>query len=992
MIKNHKTSRLRRIFGCNLLLLIFTLPLTAQDLLVTGKVTDGNLPISGASIIVKNTTTGAVSDFDGRYRITAQPTDTLLVSYLGYTILTIPIQNRTYIDITLKEDTTALGEVRINAGYYTVKDRERTGSIVRVTAKDIEGLPIVSPLEALQGRMAGVEVTLGSGITGLAPSIRIRGTNSLRNDGNYPLYIINGIPLNSEPLRSAGQLTNLSGLDPLSTLNPNTIESIEVLKDADATAIYGSRGANGVVLITTKKKSSIDKKTSLSINILSGISEVANKMKLLNTPQYLSMRKQAFENDGVIPTQANAPDLILWDQNRYTDWQEVLFGGTAFMTNVNIGVSGGNEYTSYLIGGSYQNQSSIFPGNFDYNKGTANLNLNHRSKDNRFLLDLSVNYGIDNNSLFFGSNFVNFALTTPPNAPAIYKEDGSLNWENWIGDNPLAVLEQPQDIHTDNLLTNMSLSYQILKGLQLKTNLGYSKLNSDEQIRFFREAYNPNLWDYIKLNSRQSFSKRQSWIAEPQITYDVAQGKVEVNTLIGATFQDNKNSYFALEGSGYTDKSLMKNLGAADAVRVLSDNNSHYRYSALFGRLGLNFDKKYFLNLTGRRDGSSRFGPDKRFSNFWALGGVWIFTEESFFKNSTPFISFGKLRASYGTTGSDQIGDYNFLDTYQPTDGAGGLYPTQLFNANYSWEVNKKLEAAMELGFFNDRIHLEVSWHRNRSSNQLVGYPLPAITGFTSIQANLPALVQNTGWEIQLLTTNVMNKHFKWQTSLNITIPENKLVKFDDIEKTSYANRYEIGYPLDIRKLYQYDGIDQETGYYRVVDVNDDGRYNYDDRVVVKNMGRKYYGGINNYFRYKGFSLQFLFEYIKQNNLSYIFDGTPPGFRGNKPLKFLNAWEKSGDNEQIQKVSQSFSALISSNNASNSSRAIEDASFLRMKNISFSYQLPNNLLEKINIQSGRLYLQAYNLFTITPYKGLDPQGGRAIPPLRTISFGVNLNL
>lgn len=992
MTKNHKSVRWRRVYCCNLLFLIFTLPLTAQDLLVTGKVTDGHLAISGATVLIKNTNKGVVTDFDGRYSITAKATDTLQVSYLGYTTLTIPIQNRTTINITLQEDAMALGEVQINAGYYTTTNREKTGSIARVTSKDIEGLPIVSPLEALQGRMAGVEVEQSTGIAGLAPSIRIRGTNSLRNDGNYPLFIVDGIPLNSEPLPSGGQLTSLSGLDPLSTLNPNNIESIEVLKDADATAIYGSRGANGIVLVTTKRNKAINGKTSLAVNMFSGISEVSNKMKLLNTSQYISMRKQAFENDGATPTQANAPDLLLWDQNHYTNWQEVLFGGTAFMTNININLSGGDEYTSYRIGGSYHNQGSVFPGNFDYNKGTANLNLNHRSKDNKFTLDLSVNYGVDDNSLFFGNNFVNSALSTPPNAPEIYNEDGSLNWVNWTSDNPLAVLEKPQDITTDNLLTNMSLSYNILKGLQLKANLGLSKLNSEEQTRFFKEANRPNLWDYIKLNTVQSHNKRQSWIAEPQITYDLAQGKVEINTLIGATFQDNKYSYFGLEGSGYADKSLMENLEAADDVRILTHNNVHYRYTALFGRLGLNFEKKYFLNITGRRDGSSRFGPDKRFSNFWAVGTAWIFTEEAFFKNSTPFISFGKLRASYGTTGSDQIGDYNYLDTYQPTDGSGGLYPTQLFNANYSWEVNKKLEAAMELGFFNDRAHLDVSWYRNRSSNQLVGYPLPAISGFNSVQANLPALVQNTGWEIQMLTTNAISKDFKWQTSLNMTFPINKLVEFDGIEKTSYANKYEIGYPLDIRKLYQFDGIETETGFYQIVDVNEDGRYNYDDRVVIKNMGRKYYGGINNHFQYKGFSLQFLFEYIKQNNLSYIFNGTPPGFLGNNSVEFLNAWEKPGDDEYIQKVSQSFPALFSFFDAANSSIAIEDASFLRLKNIVLSYQLPNNLLERINIQSGQLYLQAQNLFTITPYKGLDPQGGSAIPPLRTISFGVNFNL
>ncbi|WP_233530569.1 SusC/RagA family TonB-linked outer membrane protein [Gelidibacter salicanalis] len=993
MTKNHNLCRRRRIYACCLFFLSLSLTLSAQDLLVSGQVTDGQLPISGANVIIKNTNMGVVSDFDGRYTITAKPTDSLQISYLGYTTLTIPIHNRSTINIIMYEDATALGEVQINAGYYTTTDREKTGSIARITAKDIEGLPIVSPLEALQGRMAGVEVEQSSGIAGLAPSIRIRGTNSLRNDGNYPLFIVNGVPLNSEPLNSVGQLTSLSGLDPLSTIDPNNIESIEVLKDADATAIYGSRGANGVVLITTKKRRSMDKKTSLSINILSGVSEVANKVKLLNTPQYISMRKKAFENDGATPTQATAPDLMLWDQNQYTDWQEVLFGGTALMKNINIGLSGGNEYTSYLIGGSYHNQGSVFPDNFNYNKLTANFNLNHRSKDDKFLLDLSVNYGVDDNSLFFGNNFVNSALTTPPNAPAIYKEDGSLNWDNWVGNNPLAVLEQPQDIKTDNLLANMGLSYKILKGLNLKANLGYSKLNSEEQIRFFKEANRPSRWDYIKLNAIQSQTYRQSWIAEPQITYDMVEGKVEINTLVGATFQDNKNSYFAVEGSGYADKSLMGNLGAADDVRVLTDDNIHYRYSALFGRFGLNIDKKYFLNITGRRDGSSRFGPDKRFSNFWALGGAWIFSKEKVIREHISFLSFGKLRGSYGTTGSDQIGDYGYLDAYETTDGPGGLYPTQLFNPDYSWEINKKLETAIQLGFLKDRINLEVSWYKNSSSNQLVGYPLPAITGFTSVQANLPALVQNTGWEVQLSSINFTNRDFSWQTTLNMTFPDNKLVAFDNIDQTSYTNRYKVGYPLNIRKLYQYDGIDPETGFYRVVDINEDGRYNNDDRVVIKNMGRQYYGGVSNHFQYKGLSLQFLFEYIKQNNLGYIFSATPPGFLGNKPVEFLYAWKNPGDSEHIQKVSQSFSALVSSSNASNSSISIEDASFLRLKNISLSYQLPQDILEKLKLTSAKVFVSAQNLLTITKYGGLDPQGGsRAVPPLRTITCGIQVNL
>src|SRR5690606_11555928 len=269
----------------------------------------------------------------------------------------------------------------------------------------------------------------------------------------------------------------------------------------------------------------------------------------------------------------------------------------------------------------------------------------------------------------------------------------------------------------------------------------------------------------------------------------------------------------------------------------------------------------------------------------------------------------------------------------------------------------------------------------------------PAITGFTSVQANLPALVQNTGWEVLLNTINLMGKDFSWKTSLNMTFPENKLVEFENIEQNSYGTRYRVGHPLNIRFLYQFDGIDPETGFYRIVDVNEDGRYNNDDKVIIKNMGRKYYGGISSHIRYKGLSLQFLFEYIKQNNLSHIFSATPPGFSGNKPVEFLDTWENPGDSENIQKASQSFTAIDPFYNTANSTIGIEDASFLRLKNISLSYQLPQYVLEKINVRDGQIYVHAQNLFTLTPYKGLDPQGGRGVvPPLRTITCGIKVTL
>ncbi|MBC8770542.1 SusC/RagA family TonB-linked outer membrane protein [Arenibacter sp. BSSL-BM3] len=967
--------------------------LLPQQQQISGTVTDNYGPMSGVHVLIKGTKTGTFTNPQGEYFLLANNNDILVFSYLGYHSRELPVMGRTSMDVQMQSEVTELQEVEINAGYYSVKEKERTGSISRVTAKEIEPQPIVSPLEALQGRMAGVEVEQGVGITGLAPTIRIRGTNSLRNDGNYPLYIVDGIPLNSTPLQSGGSLTVSTGIDPLNTLNHANIESIEVLKDADATAIYGSRGANGVILISTKKGYDKQGETSLDLSLYSGISEVSNKVKLLNTEEYLAIRRKAIENDGFTPEDVYAPELTLWDQNRYTDWQETLFGGTASMTDVNMAVSEGNGYTSYRIGGSFRAQGSVFPGDFDYKRTTANINLNHRSKDNTFKLDFSANYGVDKNRIFNGSNFINYALTAPPNAPPIYKEDGSLNWENWVVDNPLAVLEQPQDIRANNLLANMALSYTIIQGLDLKVNLGYSKLDSEDMIRYYRERYNPERWDKIDLGTAQSATDRLSWIVEPQLMYQRHWGKLGMDALIGSTFQDNRNSYLNVSSTGYANKSLMGNLSAANEVRVLGDDNTEYRYGALFGRLGLNWAGKYFLNLTGRRDGSSRFGPDRRFSNFWALGGAWIFRENRGVQENVPFWSFGKLRGSYGTTGSDQIPDYGFLDAYEATDGVGGLFPTQLYNPDYSWEVNKKLEASLQLGFINDRINLELNWYRNRSSNQLVGFPLPFITGFGSVQANLPALVQNSGWEVQTETVNIRTKDFSWSTSINVTFPDNKLLEFDNIGQTSYDNQYKVGYPLNISMVYQYDGIDPETGLYRVVDINEDGRYNSEDRQVIINRGRKYYGGLGNHLQYKGLALQFLFEYIDQDNLRNVFGAPSPGRYGNGPVDFLNTWQEPGDNAHIQKLSQSSAARTAFSRAASSSYGMEDAAFLRLKNVSLSYNLPKAVLQQINISAMSVYVRAQNVFTITPYQGLDPQGGRSsVPPLRTITCGIQLNL
>lgn len=956
---------------------------------VRGVVTDqSGMPLPGVTVTVKGKNLGTITDIDGNYSITITPEDILVFSFIGFKTYEEAVLGRREIMIRLEEDISSLGEVQINAGYYSTTKRESTGNISRVTAEEIELQPVISPLQALQGRMAGVEIIPGGDQPGMAPTIRIRGRNSIREDGNLPLYIINGVPIHSSPIESNSILGG-TGIDPLNTLNLSNIESIEILKDADATAIYGSRGANGVVLITTKKGKY--GKTDLEARVYTGAATVPNRMDLLNTEQYVQIRKQAFLNDQVEPDMYNAYDLVLWDQNRYTDWQDYFFGGTSPISNVSLSTSGGDENTSFRLGGSYHKQGSVYPGDFNYNKITAGLNLNHISDNKKLNLDLSVNYGLDNNNLVGNVDLTYNAFYLPPNAPQIFNEDGSLHWERWAEagwNNPIEGFFNTSTTKTNNLISSLGVSYELLQGLTVRSNFGYSNSNSSEILKRPKRSFNPSAWEYINHSSSNFDTERKSWILEPQLIYSKQIKKFNIDALLGGTFQESNSKILGLQGYGYASESLIGNLGAAESIENVTNNNTTYRYIAIFGRVGLNWDRKYYLNLTGRRDGSSRFGPNNRFANFGALGGAWLFSEEPFFKKENTFLSFGKLRASYGTTGNDQIGDYGYLDAYEATQGPGGLYPAQLSNPDYSWEINEKLETAIELGFLQNRINIAVSWYRNHSSNQLIGYALPTMTGFSTVQANLPALVENTGWEVELSLNNFRTKDFQWRSFFNITVPQNKLVNYPGIEQSSYANTYRVGNPLNILLLYQYQGIDPETGFYSIKDVNEDGIFDYEDKVVIQDMGRNLFGGLSNQFIYKNFSLNFLLDFVKQEG-SFAF--LNPGNLSNQREEVLQALMPSS---RFQGISQSYEAAVAYSNVLESTFPYTDASFLRLRTLSIGYSLPSKFLEGTGVLDGKIYLNGQNLWTLTNYKGMDPElpmGGMQIAGLQTITGGIQFN-
>jgi TonB-linked SusC/RagA family outer membrane protein len=964
-----------------------------QQFQIQGTVTDGLNSLPGVSISIKNKSkTVTVTDYSGHYTLSASAEDILIFSYIGFKTEIVPVQGRKIINVDLQLDATTLQEVRINAGYYSVKESERTGSIARITSKDIETQPVSNVLATMQGRMAGVSVTQTTGVPGGGFDIKIRGQNSIRSDGNSPLYIIDGVPYASDPIGNIQTATTFPTVtSPLNSINPETIESIEILKDADATAIYGSKGANGVVLITTKKGKA--GKTTLSIKATTGVGTATKFMKLMNTEQYLAMRRQAFVNDGITSYPSNAYDVNgTWDQNRYTDWQEEFLGGTAQINDFQGTLSGGSDKTQFLLSSTYHTESTVFPGDFIYKKGGVQFNMGHRSEDNKFKFTFSTGYTIqDNDQPAF--DLTRSARYLAPNAPALYDDAGNLNWENSTWQNPLSNLAATFKSKTNDLVSNAVLSYELFHNVVLKSNFGFTDLKHTETRTAPSTIYDPayhltSTYSGLYVNT----TDRQSWIIEPQINWEKELGKGKIGVLVGGTFQNQNTNRLNQFANGFTSNSLIYDLASASTVRVLYSDNALYKYQAFFGRINYNWDDRYLLNLTGRRDGSSRFGPDKQFANFGAIGMAWLFSKENFLKENT-WLSFGKLRGSYGTTGNDQIGDYQFLNTYTSSGvlyGSNvGLQPSRLFNSNFGWEVNKKLEAALETGFLQDRIFLTVAWYQNHSSNQLVGVPLSGTTGFQTLQANLDATVENRGWEFTLRTVNFNTSNFNWTTNLNLTLAKNKLLRFPNLETSPYNEQYRIGEPLNIKLQYQYTGIDPQTGVYQFTDTNKDGVISFpEDKQTVVDLNPQYFGGLQNQLTYQHWKLDFLFQFVKQENYNYSI-----GFAGqmsNQPIRMVDSWQQPGDNAtgQIYTTGYNSAAVTANYRYAQSTGGITDASYIRLKNIAVSYDVP---LTNKNT-SCQLILQSQNLLTFAKYKDGDPEfiSSGYLPPLKIITAGIQL--
>jgi len=980
--------------------------LTAPETLtLTGRVSNERKEaVPGASVRIKGTGRGVFASDDGGFTLArVHTTDTLVISCIGYEPREIPVKAGVIPDISLKMLVNTLDETVIIA-YGTTTRRLNTGSVSKVTQSDIGLQPVADPMAALEGRVPGLLITQSSGIPGSYFKVQIRGQNSILQ-GSDPLFVVDGIPYapNNTPLGQIVSAANPSGnagsggLSPLALLNPADIESIEILKDADATAIYGSRGAGGVVLITTRRGK--PGKTGININVYTGAGEITHTMPLMKTSSYLQMRREAFVSDQVTPTSINAPDLLVWDTSRYTNFPKLLIGGIGATTDAGLTFNAGNDETQVLMSGNYHRQAGVFPGSEGDQRTGLYVSVIHHSLNKRFSADFMANLTADKNTSI--AQDLTASINIAPDYPSLTGPGGKPEWQEKgvsYTVNPMAYLLDRYTANTGNMISHLQLRYKVLPGLTLKASLGYNTLQVSETGIVPIAAQNPSTapTGFAQFGNKYL----QNWIAEPQIEYTakVLQGKLDM--LAGATWQGLTTTEGLISAYGYQDDAL---LGSTNGASGLSATNfvSDYRYEAVFSRLNYNVQDRYILNLSAREDGSSRFGPGKQFARFEAAGAAWIFSKMRAVRDFFPFLSFGKLRASYGITGNDQIGDYQYLDIWSPTPypylGSSSLYPARLYNPYYSWEINRKIDVGLELGFLHDRILLTTAAYRDRDGNQLIKYGLPLQTGFTGITENFPALVQNKGFEFSLTSKNITGRKFSWSSTLNVTLPWNKLLSFPGIGTSSYSN-LQVGQPLSIVGGYINTGVNPETGIFSFKDLNNDGQISY-PTDYAKNIGHlapDLFGGWGNNFTLHEWTLDVFAGFRVQKGPNYYYyyynSGYLPGTLYNQPASESAHWQKTGQSAPLQRLTAGYnaSAYLAGYNFANSSAAYSDASFIRISNISLSYSISADRLKKWGLQSGKIYLRAQNLLTLTHYKGSDPetQNAGVLPPLKVVVAGI----
>lgn len=974
---------INKILSICLLVLLYVITANdtlAQTISVSGKVVDEKGEgIPGASITVKGTQTGTLSSIDGAYTLNASPNATLVFSFVGYIGREEAVSNRSKIDVTLKEDQKALEEVVV-VGYGTQRKVETTGSIASVKSDELTQLPISNVAQGLQARVSGVQINQNSGSPGGNVSIRIRGVNSI-NGSSEPLYVIDGIQISN-----GGGINDIS---PLSMINPNDIESVEVLKDASASAIYGARAANGVVLITTKRGKA--GKTNVTYETYYGVQKVTKTLDVLNAAQFAQLENETFK-DNSYPDPASLGEGV--------NWQKEIFR-SAPMMNHQLTISGGNDKTQLSMSANYFKQDGVIL-NSGFNRASYRLNLDHNLSSKirvgtSVMGSISNNKGIDAGSTTIGDagvvtgTIIGAAIGAPPTLKA-YREDGTLYpfAEQGTGryrevTNPLSFTQIQRNRNMKRALINLYGEYTIIPGLTYRASF-----NADVDARL-HDDYSPISIVAIKDRNDNSGSavkyNRNSLnlLHESILTYSKRIGEKHSLKFTGVfATQSEKFNENQISAQGFPNDATKNEAVQVALTRTVSSNRTLSRLDSYMGRVNYGFADKYFLDLTMRVDGSSRFGPNNKYGYFPAASAAWRIIEENFMKNQRA-VSDLKLRASFGLTGNAGA-----LDPYQslPLVSAGGGYnidhtyltamgPTRIANPDLKWEQSTQTNIGLDASFLNNRISLIVDYYYKKTNDLIYVKGLPLSSGYASMIGNFGSL-QNKGLEIAA-NANILNGPLKWSVSGNITFNRNKILSLDGgttLERfvTNYTV-LQVGQPIGVFKTYVFDGINQtgeaitpgydgRLGGHKVKDLNNDGVIDANDQIITGNPNPKFIYGFSTNLAYKRFDLSAFFSGSYGNdiyNASRLSFENPLGQR-NQFVGVLDRW--TVDNPSNQYVSPAVAGRLPISNY-----VVENGSYLRMKNLMLGYTIPT--IKGINRL--RVYVSANNLFTITKYTGFDPE-------------------
>lgn len=992
----------------NLLLLLFLLGSTGwlfgQGIAVSGKIQDeSGDPLPGVTIMVKNSIKGTNSGADGKFTIQVPNEDAVLVfSFTGYNPVEMAVGNQRELSVTLSESATTLGEVVV-VGFGTAYRQDMTGSVTKLSSKEFDLQPMQSFENALQGRAAGVFINSGSGKLGQGMNIRVRGISSV-SASNQPLFVIDGIPVISGAIGSATEPDN-----PLATIAPEDIESIEVLKDAAAAAIYGARASNGVVLVTTKGGRA--GRTKVNLNYYAGISNPTRKREWLNAEEYRQLfsyaaQKSDFgELDGAeeFSFETGTDD---WNSNFDTDWASEAFQ-TGGVQNASISITGGDARTSFLLSGTWNDQKGIIVGN-ELNRKNVRLNLDHKMS-NRLKLGTNISFVKSLNQRVPSDNAFSNPLqlnALPPIQPKIDPTTGELN-QNTLYYNNLIDLENGfDDATTYRSISSVYGQWDITDRLSFRSEYGIDWLNlQEEQFRGrltldgapTGNSYN-NQVTSINQNVNNYFNYAQK-----------LSSNVDLNATLGMQFQSGSLESVSATGQGLPSDRFTKIASAAKIVNA-SSTETNYAFTSYFLRANAKFYDRFLLGLSGRLDGSSRFGEDNRFGFFPAVSAGYIISNEEFLKGN-EMINFLKIRGSYGTTGNAEIGNFASRTLWGANfvGDLSGTVPSQLGVTNLTWENTNQLDIGIEIGLLNDRISATVDYFSKQTKNLLLNLPLPASNGFTIITKNLGSL-ENKGVEATITTQNLVGK-FRWTTSFNISSYRNKVTNLNGstIDGGSrQLGRVSEGEPFGYFYGPKYAGVNPDNGNAQYYDI-DGNIHDQNDFLALPDSMRnqkigdpnpRFFGGMNNRFSYGGFALDIQLQFVSGNdlyNIAGFFQSVNGDYFDNQSKDQLNYWKEPGQVTQIPEP-----RLYSGNGAIKSSRWLQDGSYLRVRAVTLSYTVPKNISTRAKMDNLMVYASAQNLFTFTKYEGYDPEVNATYisgvnlghdfytpPQARIITFGVN---